>query len=323
MTAKIVVAGVASLSMAVPVDGFPIEYTPLRLPAWMRSGVGGAGRHVARALGALGDEVTLCTVVGDDPAGAVIREDLRADGLLGPTVVSGPASSLNVALVGPDGRRIAQPFLAAVDAVRYPPEAFLSAMDGADLAVLTNTCFVRTLLPYARDLGVPVAVDVHVISDIDDTHNRPWLDIADVVFCSHERLPGTAVDWIGQVFERYPGCAIAAVGCGGQGCVAGLRDGTLVTVGAVAPRGVVSTVGAGDALFASFLHGWLATGNPVDALESAVLYAGWKVGDSAPYSVTLTEAQLSELRRAWPVRATVGRWDAGSPVHGSGGVVTP
>src|SRR5690242_8504811 len=105
MTAKIVVAGVASLSMAVPVDGFPVEYTPLRLPTWMRTGVAGAGRHIARALDALGDEVTLCTVVGDDPAGTVIRADLRDSGLLGPTVVTGPASSLGVALVAPDGRR--------------------------------------------------------------------------------------------------------------------------------------------------------------------------------------------------------------------------
>src|SRR4051794_30354219 len=113
MAAKIVVAGVTSLATAVSVDGFPLEYTPLRMPAWMRAGVAGAGWHIARSLGGLGDEVVLCTVVGDDPAGAMIRKDLRSDGLLGPTVVRGPASSLNVTLVAPDGRRIAMPYLAS------------------------------------------------------------------------------------------------------------------------------------------------------------------------------------------------------------------
>ena len=77
-----------------------------------------------------------------------------------------------------------------------------------------------------------------------------------------------------QVFARYPGCEVVGVGRGADGALLGLRDGTLVRAGAVAPRGVVNTSGAGDALFASFLHGWLATGNPVDALRSAVLHAG-------------------------------------------------
>jgi acarbose 7IV-phosphotransferase len=71
---------------------------------------------------------------------------------------------------------------------------------------------------------------------------------------------------------------------------------------------VVSTAGAGDALFASFLHTRVATGNPVDALESAVLHAGWKVGDSFPGAAILTEADLADLRAAHPMRASIGRW---------------
>jgi sugar/nucleoside kinase (ribokinase family) len=96
---------------------------------------------------------------------------------------------------------------------------------------------------------------------------------------------------------------------GADGALLGLRDGTLVRAAAIAPRGVVSTAGAGDALFASFLHGWLATGNPASALAAAVLHAGCKVGEPTPASATLTEAELARLSQAHRVLVTVGRWD--------------
>lgn len=311
MGSKIVVAGVTSLYMAVPVEGFPVISEPARILPGLRSGTAGTGIHVAEALAALGDRVSLCTVVGDDLAGTAITTELERHGLLGPGVISGPESSLGVVFVARDGQRIGYPYLAAVNAVEYPAEVFRRQALDADLAVLTNARFVRPLLEHAEHLRVPVAVDVHVITDVDDPYNRPWLEVADVVFCSHERLPCTSAEWVARIFDRYPGCTVAGVGLGARGCALGLRDGRLVEVEALAPRGVVNTSGAGDALFASFLHGWLATGNPVEALRQAVLYAGWTVGDPGPGATPLTEEELARLRFAHPVRSRVGRWDGG------------
>jgi sugar/nucleoside kinase (ribokinase family) len=309
MSSKIVVAGVASLYMSLPVEGFPVRYQPSRSPAWLRAGVGGAGAHIARVLRALGDEVSLCTVVGRDQPGDLIRAELLASGLLGPAAVGAPASSLGVVLVAPDGHRMGYPSVAMVNAAEYPAETFRQAARGADLAVLTNTRFARPLLKHARQLGVPIAVDVHVITDVNDTYNRPWLEIADIVFCSHERLPCPPAEWVAKIFTRFPGCAVAGIGCGGEGCVLGLPDGRLIRVGAVAPRGVVNTAGAGDTLFASFLHTWLATGNAIQAVERGVLYAGWQVGGCFPVTETLTEAQLGTLEALCAVQVTASRWD--------------
>jgi sugar/nucleoside kinase (ribokinase family) len=303
--------------MTVPVPGFPLPYRPTYHPDRLDVGVGGVGAHVAHVLRALGDDVTLCGVVGDDPAGAAIRCELDRRGLGGETIVTGPGSSLLMVLVAPDGRRVVWPYLAAVNAVTYPAELFTRAARDADLAVVTNTVFARALLPFAAALGVPVAVDVHLISDVNDPYDRPWLELADLVFCSGEALPCRPEDWVGRVFTRFPGCAIAAVGRGARGCVMGLRDGTLLTAGAVAPRGVVDTTGAGDALFASFLHGWLATGNPVGALRGAVGYAGWQVGSPTPDDAALSAEGLAALSGEWPVEITVGRWDRGRSPHGT------
>lgn len=306
---RVVVVGVSSLYITLPVEQFPVPYEPTRQPPWMHVGVGGVGAHVARILGSLGDEVSLCTVVGDDAAGAAIRRELRRHGLDGPGVVTGPGSSLGVVLVDAAGRRAGRPYLGAVDAVTYPSDAFADAAARADLAVVTNTVFARSLLPHAVDLKVPIAVDVHLIGDLEDPYDRPWLDVADVLFCSHDALPCPPGQWIGRVFARYPGCSLVAVGRGARGCILGTRDGRLLEAGAVAPRGVVNTTGAGDALFASFLHGWLAEGNPAEALAQAVVYAGWKVGDRSPVDAHLAAPQLAGLRVRHPVPIRAGRWD--------------
>lgn len=309
MGSKVVVAGVASLAVHLAVAEFPVRYAPVSKPRWLTSGAGGAGAQVAAILGALGDEVTLCTIVGRDAAGRLVRDELQARGLDGPGVVDGPASSHSVVLVAPDGRRIVYPHLSVVNTVDYPEETFAEALRDADLAVLTNTDFVRGLLAPAVLRGVPVAVDVNVIADINERYYQPWLEVADIIFCSHERLPCPAPQWISRVLGRYPGAAIAAVGCGPAGSVLGLRDGQMVSVSAVAPLGVWNTSSAGDSLFAAFLHGWLATGNAVEALSDAVVYAGWRVGHRDPTSVLLREPELAGLRTRYPVRVRIGRWD--------------
>jgi sugar/nucleoside kinase (ribokinase family) len=306
--AKVVVVGVASLYTAAGLAEFPAGSQPGSPPTWARVGVAGSGAHIAKVLRALGDDVRLCTLVGTDLAGQAIRADLRANGLLGPGVVDAGATSLGIVLVGRDGSQSGVPYLAAVNAVRYPAETFVRLARGADLAVLTNVRFAMSLIRPAEELSVRIATDVHLMSDVNDPRNRPWLEASDVIFSSHERLPCPPREWLARVFGRYPGCEVVGIGRGAEGALLGLRDGTLVRAVGVAPRGVVSTAGAGDTLFASFLHGWLATGNPARALEAAVLYAGWKVGDPLPGTAPLTEADLTRLSGVHRVRTTTGHW---------------
>jgi acarbose 7IV-phosphotransferase len=313
--ASIVVVGVASLYMAAGVAAeFPLEYAPVAEPDWMRAGVTGSGAHIAKVLNALGDDVRLCTLAGSDPAGLTIRADLRANGLSDEGIVDAGATWLGAVLVAPDGRRMSLPYMAAMNAVAFPAETFHRMAVGADLAVLTNARFCRPLVAHAERLTVPVAVDVHLISEIDDPRNRPWLEVADILFCSHERLPCPPAEWVARVFARYPGCQVVGIGMGAKGAALGLRDGTLVRAGSVTPRGVVSTAGAGDALFASFLHGWLATSNPVDSLQAAVLHAGWKIGQPMPGTTSLSEGELARLSAIHQVKVSLEHWTAPSQV---------
>ncbi|MEV7009963.1 carbohydrate kinase family protein [Streptosporangium sp. NPDC051022] len=309
MTRKMVVAGAVSFYMSVGVGEFPVRYASTSSPRWLATGVSGAAGHIARTLKTLGDDVHLCTVVGRDLPGLGIAAELGREGLLGPGVIEGAESSAGVTLVGPDGRRMGFPHLTPVNGVAYPAGLLESGARGADLLILTNAKFVRDLVEPAARLGVPIAVDVHLIADLDSVYNRPWLENAQLVFCSHERLPDPPERWLAKMFGRYPRCRMVGVGLGARGALLGTREGTLVRVEAVTPRRVVNTSGAGDVLFATFLHFWSGTGDPVLALQAAVVHAGWKIGHSAPVTASLTREELSALRASYAPCTVVGRWD--------------
>ncbi|WP_242904806.1 carbohydrate kinase family protein [Actinomadura terrae] len=301
--AKVVVAGAASCYTTVGVEAFPVRYAPTCPPLWGHVGVSGAAAHIARVHRALGVDVRLCSVVGRDLAGTLIRSGLVLDGLLGPGVVESEASSSGIVLVDPDGRRMGLPHLDPVDGFRYPFEVLAEQARGADLLVLTNARFVRPLVEPAAALGVPIAVDVHLVAGLDGAYDRPWLERAAIVFGSHERLPDPSA-WIDGMFARY-GCEMVGVGLGAGGALLGLRDGSLVHVAAVPPPRIVNTSGAGDALFATFLAEWLRTGDPVAALQAGVLHAGWKIGHRLPAAVSLSCGELARRRASAPPPATV------------------
>jgi hypothetical protein len=98
-------------------------------------------------------------------------------------------------------------------------------------------------------------VDTIVMADAGMVYCLPWLDVADIIVCGHDRLPCPVAEWISRIMATYPGAALAAVDFSGAASVWGLRDGRLLSVD------------VGVRPFAAFLHTWLATGRPVDALE--------------------------------------------------------
>lgn len=299
----IVVAGITNVQFSVPVDGFPVGYVPVRYPQG-RTGVSvaGVGYNVAAALAALGEEIRLATFAGGDLLGDAVEGDLRARGLGGPWVLAGQETPRSVVLYEPGGERMIHTDLRGLPNAVYPADVFAQALDGADWAVVTNIGFARPLLAVARDAGVPVAADVQAIGYVDDDYNRDWMAAARVLFCSHERLAVSPAAWARMVWERY-GTAVVVVGCGADGALLAVREtGEIRQVPAVAPRGVISTAGAGDALAAAFLHVYAATGDPGAAIEHAVVFAGYAVGTPPGGIAFLTGPQLAAMVQAVPAR---------------------
>ncbi len=294
---RVAVAGVVTISVSRQVERFPV---PLVSSARHNGGLsvapGGSGWQVTRTLQELGDEVVFATYVGSDPLGALAIGSLRRHGPYGPTTLHCAAQPRSVVLYDRDGTRSGVSDLRSTPRLRYPATLFATASDGCDFAVLTNIAFTRPLIPVAVERGLPFATDLHIVDSVASEHNQPWMAEAHVLACSHEGLPGSAQDWVSQVWQRF-GTLVVLVGCGADGAVVGIRDtGAIWQVRPTAPRGVRCLSGAGDTLLGSFVHHYVASGDVVDAMRHAVLTAGWFIGASPERRSAVSAGQLATLR---------------------------
>ncbi|HWG85393.1 MAG TPA: carbohydrate kinase family protein [Deinococcales bacterium] len=295
--ARVLVCGNANLETTLRVESFPLEYAPVHYrPYGVRSRAGGVGLNVACALAALGGEVRLASLIGEDAAGASIRAEAAWRSVDGEFLLAAmPESAQSVVIYDGAGRRQVHSDLKDLPSRPYPPEAFREALRGCRAAVMTNVYYSRALLPLAREAGALVACDVQDLDSLDNEYNLPFLHAADLLFLSHEKLPQEPAAFAASLLQRYPARAVV-VGLGAAGALFATRDGGSRVVPAPAPRPVVNTVGAGDALLAAFLHFTLAGMDPLPALERAVLYASWKVGEDGGTAGHLGEKALEELR---------------------------
>jgi sugar/nucleoside kinase (ribokinase family) len=294
---RILVSGLINIETTLRVAGFPLAYNPVNYPFYgIDSSVSGVGYNVAKALTVLGNDVRFCSLIGGDWAGTQVRSALANDAISGRFVLDAlAATAQSVILYDPDGRRQIHTDLKDVQEQRYPETHFDKALAGTDLAALCNINFSRPLLEQARKAGVPVATDVHAISDLDDSYNSDFMAAADVLFMSDDLLPVAPEEWAESVIGRYRP-RVLVIGLGAEGALLAVPDEDYMRrLPALRNVAVVSTIGAGDALFSSFLHGYIRTGDPHAALRAAIVFAGHKLRSASAAQGFLSASELARL----------------------------
>jgi ribokinase len=292
---KILVAGLINIETTVQIGEFPVEYVPVQYPFFgVRSTVSGVGYNIARALTTLGHSVELLSMTGSDFPAAIIRQELEQSGIstkkVLPLVAETPQSAI---LYDTSGKRMIYTDLKNVQDTLYPL-VHLDLTD-KDLAVLCNINFSRPMLERAKQAGIPIATDVHTMSDLEDAYNREYMAAADILFMSDERLPCAPEEWARRLQEHF-GTAIIVIGMGARGALLAVKaHNMLEVVPAHVTRPIINTIGAGDALFSSFLHGYLQTRDPLTALQHAVIFAGYKIGTTGAAEGFLTAQELAQL----------------------------
>lgn len=293
----ILVSGLINLEVTLQVDGFPLEYNPVRYPFFgVNSSVSGVGYNVAKALKSLGDKVRLLALIGNDPAAALVRLALDADRLPSGYVLNTlEHTPHSVILYDSNGRRAINVDLKDIQDRVYPPEPYEQAARDCDVAVLCNVNFSRPFLAKARQAGKLIATDVHTISSLDDDYNRDFMAAAHVLFMSSERLPTAPEDWARQVMNRF-GNEIVVIGLGAEGALLAVkRDHAVERIPARQLRPIINTIGAGDALFSAFVHVYARTHDPYEAIQKAVIFASYKIGTAGAAEGFLDQARLNQL----------------------------
>jgi acarbose 7IV-phosphotransferase len=288
--AKIIVAGLINIETTLKVDAFPIQYQSVRYPFFgVRSTVSGVGYNVAKALRTLGHEVDFLSLIGNDYAGEMVRAELRQIDVVDRRVQSLlDETPQSVILYDNSGKRMINTDLKNIQESLYPLVHFQP--EKADLAVLCNINFSRPMLERAKDAEIPIATDVHVIRSLEDEYNRDYMAAADILFMSDENLPVSPEEWVRRIWQRF-GAKIVGIGLGANGALLGV-NGETTHFPAKALRPVVNTIGAGDALFSAFVHGYVQSKDPFQAMQKAVLFAGYKIGEKGAAEGFMSAAEL-------------------------------
>lgn len=295
--AKILVSGLVNIETTLKINGFPINYFPVNYPFFgINSSVSGVARNVSKALATLGDNVNLISYLGSDFDGNRIEEELASEGVstkyIERILQQTPQS---IILYDDTGNREIYCDLKDIQDKLYDVED--ETILDCDLAVICNINFNRSLLKRAKAKGITIATDVHVLENIDDEYNQEFLEYADIIFLSDEKLPCDPRDFLTKLKERYP-VKIIVIGMGSKGAMLYHREtNTYLLQSCVKNDKVVNTLGAGDALFSGFIHYYTKGVSPSEALKYAQTFASHKIGFNGAAAGFLNEKELERLKK--------------------------
>jgi len=297
--ATILVSGLINIETTLRVDQFPITYLPVRYPFnEIHATVSGVGFNIAKALTVLGNEVRFLSIIGKDPIVDWVKVELEMNGIADEFIISeAKDTARSVILYDSEGNRQINLDLKEIQQLEYSLGLFEKAIKDCRLVVLCNINFSRPMLERAHNAGKIIATDVHTISDLDDEYNRDFMKLADILFMSDEALSQDPVSWAAQITSTY-GTEIVVIGLGKEGALMSVKsDQCVKRFPAVNVRPVVNTIGAGDALFSAFLHSYMESDDPYEAIQKAILFASYKIGEKGAAEGFLSADMLNRLYR--------------------------
>ena len=275
---KILVSGLINTETTVKIKGFPIEYFPIDYPFFgVNTRVSGVAYNLVKALKSLGDEVSLATMTGDDFGADYIKSEVEKSGVdkkyINCVLKSTPNS---VVLYDKEGKR--QIYCDLKDIQDTECDFLEEAYIDKDVVIACNINFNRELLKKAKAAGKTIATDVHVLGDINDEYNQDFMKMADILFLSDENIKTDYKKFLLSIEEKF-GNDIIVLGMGKKGALMYVKEeNSFYELPALDVSEVVNTVGAGDALFGSFIHFYAKGLKPIDCLKRAEAFAAYKIG---------------------------------------------
>ncbi len=290
---KFIIAGITQLETIVKVNKIPIEYKSFTaLNDAIHTSAGGDAFNISLALKWLGDDIDFMTVVGRDQSMGVFNPPDR-EVTLDTKYVLPLMNETPMEVMFFDENREEQTFedLKDIRDVGYEMSLVDPIMDKAEMVVLSNANFCRPIMHLAGDHNKKLAVKIHSFSREKEKYNADFLSAADIVFFS-DVTDEDPFAFAQNMAKKYD-IKLIIIGQGADGLI--LHDevkNMTVHYDPVRTGKVVNTAGAGNALFACFLH-YIQKGLEAgDAIHKALLFTSNKIGYMGTSNGFMTEAQL-------------------------------
>ncbi len=304
---KFLVAGVTQIETIVRVDKVPVSYVPLTSEnGSIFTAVGGDAYNESLALKWLGDDVTFMSIVGRNQDLGIINPPDRKVTLSTEYIIP-QMNETPTEVVFYDKNRKQQIFEDIKDLREntYDMSMVTPLVNSCDMMVLANANFCRPFAIAASEHGKPIAVNIRNYNPEKEKYNTDFLKPAKVLYFSDDTLTEDPYAFIDRMASTY-GTEVIILGQGSEGLI--IYDKTKdirAHYKTVKTNEVVNTIGAGNALFACFLHYYMETGDSVNAIKNALLFASYKIGFMGTSNGFMTTEQVEQWRNLiWGIAKT-------------------
>jgi len=297
---KFMVAGFVQMETIVRVEELPVPYKQFEsVPDLVNSGIGGAGFNEAMALKWLGNEVDFMSMVARNMSRHQIEAylktyevDLRTDYVL-PTLDGMPTSVILYCR----GKKQTFEDVKDIRHVEYDYEILERQIQDKDMVLMSNCNFCRPIIGLAKKYEKPVAINVRSMRAEKIANKEDFLAAADILYISDDDLEQDHYDCIKECREKYDP-EIIIIGIGERGVILyNKADNSQIEYKPVKTTEVVNTIGAGNALFSSFLHYYVKTKDAKEAIKNALLFASYKIGFVGTSNGFMTEEQIAQWKK--------------------------
>lgn len=297
---KFMVAGFVQAETIVDVAELPLPYKEFEsIPEIINTGIGGAGFNEAMALRWLGDEVDFMSMVSKHMSREQIKAhleknevDLCMDYIL-PKLDGMPAA---VVLYTKEKKQTYED-VKDIRTVEYDIDLFERQIQDKDMVLISNCNFCRPILQLAKKYNKPLALNVRSMRAEKIANKEDFLAAADILYISDDDIESDPYECINECKEKY-NPEIIIMGIGNKGVILYTRDdNSVIEYKPVKTYDVVNTIGAGNAMFSSFLHYYVKTKDAKDAIKNALLFVSYKINFVGTSNGFMTEEQIAQWRK--------------------------
>jgi Sugar kinases, ribokinase family len=298
---KFMVAGFVQFETIVKVDDLPLPYKEFEsIPETINTDIGGAGFNEAMALRWLGDEVDFMSMVAKNMSRSQIHAYLEKNEVnLSTDYVLQKLDGMptSVVLYKTSGKKQIFEDVKDIRTVEYDFDLFERQIQDKDMVLISNCNFCRPVLALAKKYNKPIALNVRSMRAEKIANKADFLAAADIVYISDDDLEGDPYDCINECRKKYDP-EIIIMGMGDRGVILYMReDNSVIEYKPVKTYEVVNTVGAGNAIFSSFLHYYVKTKDARDAIKNALLFVSYKISFVGTSNGFMTEEQIEQWRK--------------------------
>lgn len=274
---KILVSGVVNLETSIKIEEFPINYNSLNfVNDRISSNLGGVGFNITKALSTLGSNSYFFTLTSNDTVGNFIESQLSFENIEHKrlNILSGTPQS--VVIYDKFGNRQINTDLKDIHLQNtIENEIIEKILKDIDFAILTNIIYSKSFVNHCIERQIPFAADLQAIDHYDNEYNHIFIKNADILFLSNDNLKCSEEEFINHIFNNHK-ASIVCIGQGKEGLLLGIKNREIKKY--LAPKvQVVNSIGAGDALFSSFIHFYLKDKDTDTAIKKALIFVGEKL----------------------------------------------